>query len=149
MARSLGRRDHRSWHEAPRAARPTSTMPEGYCGMVDAADALIRPDRYPLSSRYDPRWLLGLDMGPHPLWQLENIFPALALRPMMRVLDLGCGYGATSVFLARECGVTVTACDLWIDQHGVEEVVRAAGLAASITAVRSDVRQLPFPDDTF
>jgi hypothetical protein len=30
---------------------------------MDAIDALIRPDRYPLSSRYDPRWLLGLDMG--------------------------------------------------------------------------------------
>jgi SAM-dependent methyltransferase len=117
--------------------------------MVDAAHALIRPDRYPRSSRYDPRWLLSLDMGPHPLWQLEDILPALALRPTMRVLDLGCGYGATSVFLARECGVTVTACDLWIEPHAIEELVRAAGLAASITVVRSDVRQLPFPDDTF
>jgi SAM-dependent methyltransferase len=117
---------------------------------MDVLDALIRPDRYPLSSRYEPQWLLGLDMGPHPLWQLEDILPALALRPGMRVLDLGSGYGATSVFLARECGVTVTACDLWIDPPAVEEVVRGAGLADSITAVQADVRQLlPFPDDVF
>ncbi|HLS41464.1 MAG TPA: hypothetical protein VK038_11955 [Ornithinicoccus sp.] len=43
-------------------------------------------------------------MGPHPLWQLEDLLPDLALRPGDRVLDLGCGRGATSVFLARECG---------------------------------------------
>jgi SAM-dependent methyltransferase len=118
-------------------------------GRMKAIDALIRPDRYPLSSRYDPRWLLDLDMGPHPLWQLEDILPALALRPEMRVLDLGPGYGATSVFLARECGVTVTACDLWIDPPAIEEVLRGAGLAESITVVQADVRDLPFPDDAF
>jgi SAM-dependent methyltransferase len=117
--------------------------------MLDAIDALIRPDRYPLSSRYDPRWLLGLDMGPHPLWQLEDILPVLGLRPGMRVLDLGSGYGATSVFLARECGVTVTAVDSWLDPRAVEAVFREAGLAESITAVHADVRQLPFPDDAF
>jgi cyclopropane fatty-acyl-phospholipid synthase-like methyltransferase len=43
--------------------------------------------------------------------------------------------------------VTVTACDLWIDPHAVEELFRGAGLAESITAVQADVRQLPFPDD--
>ncbi|HJU36051.1 MAG TPA: hypothetical protein VJ716_01375 [Gaiellaceae bacterium] len=93
---------------------------------MDATDAPIRPDRYPLSSRYDPQWLLGLDVGPHPLWQLEDILPALALRPGMRVLDLGSGHGATSVFLARESQVTVTACDLWIDPRAIDEVVRDA-----------------------
>jgi hypothetical protein len=59
-------------------------------------DELRRPDRYPLSSRYDPEWLLALDMGPHPLWQLEDLLPDVALRPGQRVLDLGCGRGATS-----------------------------------------------------
>jgi SAM-dependent methyltransferase len=116
---------------------------------MDAVGALIRPDRYPLSSAYDPEWLIGLDMGPHPLWQLEDILPALELRPGMHVLDLGSGYGATSVFLARERGVTVTACDLWIDRHAIEEVVRGAGLTDSITVVQADVRRLPFPDDAF
>ena len=71
---------------------------------MSAISALIRPDRYPLSSRYDPRWVIALEMGPHPLWQLEDILPALALEPGSRVLDLGCGRGATSVFLAREWG---------------------------------------------
>ncbi len=120
-----------------------------YGSMVPAIDALVRPDRFPLSSRYDPRWLLDLDMGPHPLWQLEEILPALALRPGMRVLDLGSGRGATSVFLARECAVTVTACDLWVDTEEVNEVLREAGVEDAVTAVNADVRHLPFQNDEF
>ena len=78
--------------------------------------ALTRPDRYPLSTRYDPAWVLRLDMGPHPLWQLEDLLDDIDLHPGAKVLDLGCGKGATSVFLARECGVDVVAFDLWIDE---------------------------------
>ena len=117
--------------------------------MVPAIDALVRPDRFPLSSRYDPRWLLDLDMGPHPLWQLEEMLPALGLRPGMRVLDLGSGRGATSVFLARECAVTVTACDLWVDTEEVDAVLREAGVEDAVTAVNADVRHLPCHDDEF
>jgi SAM-dependent methyltransferase len=116
---------------------------------VSAISALIRLDRYPLSSRYDPRWVIALEMGPHPLWQLEDILPALALEPGSRVLDLGCGRGATSVFLARECGVTVTACDLWVSVEELAGVFREAGVERSVTAVNADVRQLPFADDEF
>jgi SAM-dependent methyltransferase len=116
---------------------------------VSAISALIRPDRYPLSSRYDPRWVIALEMGPHPLWQLEDILPALALEPGSRVRDLGCGRGATSVFLARECGVTVTACDLWVRVEELARVFRKAGVERSVTAVNADVRRLPFADDAF
>jgi cyclopropane fatty-acyl-phospholipid synthase-like methyltransferase len=116
---------------------------------VSAFRALIRPDRYPLSSRYDPRWVIALEMGPHPLWQLEDILPALALKPGSLVLDLGCGRGATSVFLARECGVTVTACDLLVRVEELAAVFREAGVERSVTAVNADVRQLPFADDEF
>jgi SAM-dependent methyltransferase len=116
---------------------------------MSAMSALTRPDRYPLSSRYDPEWVLALDMGPHPLWQLEDILSALALEPGSRILDLGCGRGATSVFLARECRATVTACDLWVSVDEIERVVRAAGVERSVTAVNADVRELPFADDEF
>src|SRR5436305_3493028 len=88
-------------------------------------------------------------MGPHPLWQLEDILPALALEPGRRVLDLGCGRGATSVFLARECGATVTACDLWASVEEREGAFREAGVERSVTAVNADVGQLPLADDEF
>ncbi|MFC8238337.1 hypothetical protein ACFULU_35600, partial [Streptomyces sp. NPDC057284] len=55
-------------------------------------------ERLPRSSRYDPAWLLGLDMGPHPLWLLEDQAQEHELRQLMINLDMGTGNGATSVF---------------------------------------------------
>lgn len=110
---------------------------------------LTRPDRFPRSSRYDPDWLLALDMGPHPLWQLEDLFPDLRLRPGDRVLDLGCGRGATAVFLAREADVFVSAFDRWVDEGDIQAVVDAAGLATRISVSVGDVRHLPFDDAEF
>jgi hypothetical protein len=79
-------------HHEPRISRHVTLLGR-------SSDELHRPDRYPLSSRYDPRWVLALDMGPHPLWQLEDLLTVVELRPGQRVLDLACGRGATSVFL--------------------------------------------------
>lgn len=88
-------------------------------------------------------------MGPHPLWQLEDLLPDVGLTPGMRVLDLGSGRGATSVFLARECGVEVAACDLWVPAEKARETFEAAGVADRVTAVNADVRDLPFNDEEF
>ncbi|WP_037364413.1 methyltransferase domain-containing protein [Nakamurella lactea] len=110
---------------------------------------LIRPERYPRSSTYDPAWLMSLDMGPNPLWQLEDLLPDLALQPGQRVLDLGSGKGATSVFLARECGATVVAADLWVSAAEATDNFVAAGVSDLVTAVNADVRSLPFADGEF
>ena len=102
------------------------------------------PQRYPLASRYDPRWLLGLEMGPNPLWMLEDLAADLELTPGMRVLDLGSGKGATSVFLAREYGVQVVAADWWIAPEDAAAVFAEAGVADQVTAVRAEAHALPF-----
>jgi cyclopropane fatty-acyl-phospholipid synthase-like methyltransferase len=116
---------------------------------MSAIEALQRPERYPRSASYDPRWVMALDMGPHPLWQLEDLLPSLGLVPGMRILDLGSGRGATSVFLARECELEVVACDLWVPAEEAQAVFDAAGAADRVTAVNADVRQLPFADREF
>ena len=109
--------------------------------------SLIRPDRYPRSSRYDPDWLLELNMGPNPLWLLEDL--DLDLRPGMRVLDLGAGKGATSVFLAREYGVQVVAADWWIPAEVARAVHVSAGVADQVEAVHAEAHQLPFEPASF
>jgi cyclopropane fatty-acyl-phospholipid synthase-like methyltransferase len=114
-----------------------------------AVQALLRPDRYPRSSRYDPRWLLDLDMGPNPLWLLEDLAPDLGLRPGMRVLDLGSGKGATSVFLAREYGARVVAADWWTDPRTAADVFAGAGVGDRVEAVRAEAHTLPFEDEAF
>jgi SAM-dependent methyltransferase len=118
-------------------------------GAVTAIDELARPDRYPRSSRYDPAWLLDLDMGPNPLWLLEDLARDLDLRPGMQVLDLGSGKGATSVFLAREYGVQVVAADWWIAADEAAAVFAGAGVASQVTAVRAEAHALPFGKGSF
>jgi len=53
-------------------------------------------------------------MGPNVLWLAEWASQAVSLRAGMRILDLGCGMAASSIFLAREFDVNVAAVDLWI-----------------------------------
>jgi SAM-dependent methyltransferase len=110
--------------------------------------ALTHP-RFPLASRYDATWLRDLDMGPNPLWMLEDLLADVPLRPGMRVLDLGCGRGATSVFLAEQCGVEVWAVDLWIGAEENARLFAERGLDARVRAVQADARALPFDDGAF
>lgn len=116
---------------------------------MTALEALVRPDVYPRASAYDPGWLVGLSMGPHPLWLLEDLSRDLDLRPGMRVLDLGSGRGATSVFLAREFGVEVYAADLWVPAETAEAEFVAAGVEQQVHAVHAEAHALPFEDDYF
>jgi SAM-dependent methyltransferase len=122
--------------------------PLGFVVVTDLSE-LVRPDRYPRSSRYDPGWLLDLDMGPHPLWLLEDLARDLELHPGMRILDLGSGKGATSVFLAREYGAEVVAADWWIAPEEAAAGFAAAGVADRVEAVRAEAHALPFEEAGF
>jgi cyclopropane fatty-acyl-phospholipid synthase-like methyltransferase len=109
-------------------------------------ELLSLPERFPRSSAYDAEWLLSLDMGPNPLWQLEELWSELGLRQGQRVLDIGPGRGATSVFLAREAGVAVDALDLWISAEEAAETYRAAGVSELVTPLHGDVRTIELPE---
>ncbi|MBC3988980.1 methyltransferase domain-containing protein [Streptomyces sp. AC563] len=116
---------------------------------MTAVNDLVRPDRYPRSAAYDPAWLLDLDMGPNPLWLLEDLARDLDLRPGARVLDLGSGMGATSVFLAREYGVRVVAADWWVGAERAAAVFAAAGVGDRVEAVHAEAHALPFEEESF
>jgi SAM-dependent methyltransferase len=74
----------------------------------------------------------------------------MRLEPGMRVLDLGCGTALTSVFLAREFGVHVTAADLWIGPgDNWRRVQKADTGAGSVTPLRIEAHDLPFAEGYF
>lgn len=112
-------------------------------------ELLSLPERYPRSSAYDAEWVLSLEMGPNPLWQLEELWDGLGLRPGQRVLDIGPGRGATAVFLAREAGVTVDALDLGIPAEEAAETYRSAGVDELVTPVHGDVRTIELPEASY
>ncbi|MFP4194866.1 MAG: SAM-dependent methyltransferase [Desulfosalsimonas sp.] len=116
--------------------------------MNDTRDLLRKPE-FPLSSKYDPDWILDNQMGPHPLWLAEWLLRDLPLEPGMRVLDLGCGKAMTSVFMAREFGVQVWAADLWISPGYNRKRAEAAGAGDSVFPIRAEAHALAFPENFF
>jgi SAM-dependent methyltransferase len=109
----------------------------------------LRRANYPRSARYDLQWQVDQCMGPHPLWLLEDVLHDVELRPGLRVLDLGCGLGMTSIFLAREYGLHVVAADHWISAADNQRRFDRAGLADRIEAVDAEAHALPFQPAEF
>jgi len=105
--------------------------------------------RFPRASHYSPEWINEGGMGSNPLWQTEWLCEALALKPGMRVLDLGCGRAKSSIFLAREFGVEVWATDLWIAASENWQRIRDAGLKERVFPLHADARALPFAEEFF
>ena len=68
------------------------------------------------SNQYDSSFVKENMMGPNSIRMIEELAKSLKLEKDMRVLDLGCGKGLTSIFLAKEFGVTVL-CHRPMDQR--------------------------------
>ena len=53
-------------------------------------------------------------MGPNAMRVTEELTSYLNIKEDMRILDLGCGCGLSSLLLAKKYGASVFAADLWI-----------------------------------
>lgn len=107
-------------------------------------------DRFPRTSAYHPEWILAsVSGGANSLWLTEWLSEALDLRSGMRVLDLGCGRAASSIFLRREFGVQVWATDLWFSASENFQRIRDAGVEDGVFPIHADARSLPFAAEFF
>lgn len=88
-------------------------------------------------------------MGPNAIRILEEMTRSLNLKESMRVLDLGCGKGLTSIFLARKYGVTVYATDLWISATDNYQRFKDLGLEDLIIPIHAEAHDLPFAEEFF
>jgi cyclopropane fatty-acyl-phospholipid synthase-like methyltransferase len=110
----------------------------------------LRDDRFPRSNAYHPDWIIsGVSGAAHPLWLSEWLTEAIPLAPGMRVLDLGCGRGLSSVFLRREFGVEVWSVDLWFDPTETLQRFKDSGLGDGLFPLNLDARSLPFAEEFF
>jgi SAM-dependent methyltransferase len=110
---------------------------------------LLRNDRFPLSTKYDPEWVMKGQMGPNVLWLTEWLCEEMKLESGTRVLDMGCGKALSSVFLVKEFGVQVWANDLWIPATENWQRVREAGLENQVYPVHAEAHALPYAEEFF
>lgn len=105
---------------------------------------------YPELQGYSRSAIYEGKMGPGGLYLAVQMCRRMQLSAGQRVLDLGCGGGATSVFLAKQFGVSVVALELYLSatdkyrrfqQHGVENLVMPLNLDIA--------EELPFAYDYF
>lgn len=105
--------------------------------------------KYPRTEKYDPNWISENWMGPNPLQLVEELCEQLELKPGMKVLDMGCGKGLTSVFLAKEFGVTVFANDLWISATENQKRFEEAGVTDLVFPIHAEAHALPYAEGFF
>jgi cyclopropane-fatty-acyl-phospholipid synthase len=73
----------------------------------------------------------------------RHIAAKLLLKPGQSVLDIGCGWGGLALYLARECGVSVTGLTLSSEQLKVAQQRAAdAGLADRVRFELCDYREV-------
>jgi len=114
------------------------------------SDSRFSSPQFPRASKYHPDWIAAsVSGGANSLWLTEWLSTGLQLRPGMRVLDLGCGRAASSIFLHREFGVEVWATDLWFGATENQKRIRDAGVESGVRALHANARALPFADGFF
>ena len=88
-------------------------------------------------------------MGPNSLRLLDEMLQKYPLKEGGRVMDLGCGMGLTSMFLAREAKVNVFATDLWISATQNAENFKNWGIEDRIIPIHADANNLPYAQEYF
>ena len=112
----------------------------------------IDRSRYPEVSSYswDEIYGYGDAMAPGGLYLAAKMAASLDIKVGDTVLDLACGRGESSIYLAREFGAQVLAVDLRISATTLGDKFRARGCKNSIVPLQLDVdRDIPFAEDWF
>ena len=83
----------------------------------------------------------GRFMAPGGLLLVDLAASAIGLAAGARVLDLGCGRGQSSIWMASRYGAEIVSVDLWIGTAERNATAEAAGVASQITALQGDIRR--------
>jgi tocopherol O-methyltransferase len=93
-------------------------------------------------------WLRGDETQPQAVRQLTEVVAREAqVQAGTRVIDIGCGYGATSRFLVHELGAQVTGITISSAQHAI--ATESGKEAADLQFVLGDWLENSLPDDAF
>lgn len=129
---------------------PLHSIRTKFIGFSMTQNQLLFSKQFPRSSCYHPDWILAsVSGGANPLWLTEWLTSSMNLRSGMRVLDLGCGRAASSIFLCREFQLQVWAVDLWFSVSENMQRIRDAGVEDRVFPIHANARSLPFAAEFF
>ncbi|HVM73127.1 MAG TPA: methyltransferase domain-containing protein [Anaerolineales bacterium] len=84
------------------------------------------------------------------LYLTVRMIRALHLKSGQEVLDLGCGKGETSVYMAQHCSVQVKAVDLWTTAEFLTQKFAEHGVGDRASAIQMDATgPLPYAQNEF
>jgi len=88
--------------------------------------------------------------GPNGIRQSEELASHFTITKDMRILDLGCGLGLSSIYLAKAHGATVFATDLFADPTENHKRFESLGIADKVISMTLDgTKPLPFAERYF
>lgn len=102
-----------------------------------------------ISEKYGKYFTKEYMMGPNAVRLLDEMLRRYPLKKCVRVLDMGCGTGLSSLALSDKTDAQITALDLWCSAEDNLRRIRRWGKEASIIPVHADATQHPFADDSF
>ncbi len=89
-------------------------------------------------------------MGPNSVRVLAEMLEKSPVDESLRILDLGCGKGLTSLFLARETKANqIFTADLWIGATENYEQFKKWDVDNIVIPIHSDANDLPFANEFF
>jgi len=88
--------------------------------------------------------------GPNGIRQAEELASFFTITPDAKILDLGCGMGVSSLYLAQAHGAQIIAADLFADPTVNNQFFQKLGIADKITPMTLDANlPLPFAKNYF
>ena len=106
-------------------------------------------DKY-ISNPANLEYLKATMMGPNAMRVSEEMASYLTITKDMRILDLACGMGLSTLFLTQKYGASVFAADLWISPTENYERFKSVGIADKAIPISMDATKgLPFAHDFF
>lgn len=102
------------------------------------------------SDNNNMEFLKAAMMGPNAMRVSEELASHLSINKNMRILDLGCGCGLSTLLLAKKYGASVFAADLWISPTENYERFQSIGIDDKAVPISVDATKgLPFANGYF
>jgi cyclopropane fatty-acyl-phospholipid synthase-like methyltransferase len=103
-----------------------------------------------ISDNNNVEFLKATMMGPNAMRVSEELASHLNINENMRILDLGCGCGLSTLLLTKKYGASVFAADLWISPTENYERFQSIGIDDKAVPISVDATKgLPFANGYF